>query len=65
LTTSSTPGWDYQQGLLDLVDAGLSTSLIEEKLHEGELNLPQRTRAELNTAKLESLINWLKGYRQK
>jgi hypothetical protein len=63
LTDTPETSWDYQQGLLDLIESGCSFSQIEQKLHEGDLALPQQTRAGLNTSKLESLIKWLQGFR--
>ncbi len=64
LPTMQPPCWNYQEGLLELIDKGSSFSEIEQKLHDGSLALAQQTRAGLSTTKLESLIKWLQGFRK-
>jgi hypothetical protein len=64
LNDSPAPTWEYQQGLIELVEAGYRFSEIEDQLQQGNLSLPKSTRG-ASTQKLETLIKWLQGFRRK
>ena len=56
--------WNYQEGLLELLEDGAGLQDIEQRLLDGELQVPGRSRAGLGRSKLDELIKWLQGFRK-
>ena len=63
-TAKEATNWDYQEGLLELLESGAGQQDIEQKLQAGALQVPGRTRAGLTGTKIDQLIKWLQGFRR-